>query len=53
MRNFLYGVITMINLIAIASGWFVLRAIDRGEHIQLIRSSCGIDGLLDANVRGR
>lgn len=53
IKGFLYGLIFMINLLAIAAGWFVLKTIDKGQHIQLIKSGCGIDSLLDANVRGR
>ena len=53
MKGFIYGVMLMMNLLAIGSGWFVLKTINNGQHIQFIKAGCGIDSLLDANVRGR
>lgn len=51
MKGFIYGVVMMINLLAIAAGWFVLKTIDKGQHIQFIKSGCGIESLLEANER--
>lgn len=53
IKGFLYGLMLCLNLLAIASGWFVLKTIDRGQHIQLIKAGCSMDSLLDANIRGR
>lgn len=53
LKGFFYGLMLCFNLLAIASGWFVLKTIDKGQHIQLIKSGCSMDGLLEANERGR
>lgn len=52
IKGFLFGLIFMINLVAIAAGWFVLKTIDKGQHIQLIKAGCSMDSLLEANERG-
>jgi len=51
LKGFLYGLMLCFNLLAIAAGWFVLKTIDRGQHIQFIKTGCGIDNLLNANIR--
>lgn len=51
IKGFLFGLVFMINLLAIASGWFVLRVVEHGQSVQFIKSGCGIDSLLNANVR--
>lgn len=51
LKGFLFGLIFMINLVAIAAGWFVLRVVEHGQSVQFIKSGCGIDNLLNANIR--
>lgn len=53
IKGFIYGVMLCLNLLAIAAGWFVLKTIDKGQHIQLIKAGCSMDDILNANVRGR
>lgn len=52
IKGFFYGLMLCFNLLAIASGWFVLKTIDKGQHIQLIKAGCSMDDILNANVRG-
>lgn len=52
MRGFLYGVMLCLNLLAIGCGWFVLKTIDKGQHITLVKSGCSMDSLLEASERG-
>jgi hypothetical protein len=51
IKGFLFGLMLCLNLLAIGAGWFVLKTIDKGQHIQFIKSGCGIDSLLEANER--
>lgn len=53
LKGFIYGVMLILNLLAITSGWFLVHTIDKGQHIQLIKSGCSMDNLLEANERGK